>query len=97
MYSFTYLIDKIFEKKGKANKLISDGIIEILPLAFIRGVNIENAIIVIDECVTGDMVISTDYNKNAKLIRNSKNSMKSLVDLLEAGEEIKALSHNDIS
>ena len=97
MYSFTYLLDKIFEKKGKASKLMSDGVIEVLPLAFIRGINIENAIIAIDECITGDMVISTDYNKNAKLIRNSKNSMKSLVDLLEAGEEIKALSHNDIT
>lgn len=59
MFSFTYLIDKMFEKKGKANKLMEDNIIEVLPLAFIRGINIENAIVIVDEFQN----ISTDLFK----------------------------------
>ena len=70
MFSFTYLIDKIFEKKGKANKLMEDGIIEVLPLAFIRGINIENAIVIVDEFQN----ISTDLFKTiiSRLSEGSK-------------------------
>lgn len=49
MFSFTFLIDKIFRQQDRAIKLMDKHIVNWLPLAFIRGVNIERAIIIVDE------------------------------------------------
>lgn len=110
MYSFTYLIDKIFEKKGKANKLISDGIIEILPLAFIRGVNIENAIILVDEAqnTSSDLfkTIISRLGDNSKMIflgdieqidlKDKKTScLKKICEIFKDNENVKIVELTD--
>ena len=70
MYSFSCLIDKMFDKKGKTKSLLSQNAIEWLPLAFVRGINIDNSIVILDETQN----ISTDLFKTiiTRLGRDSK-------------------------
>lgn len=49
MVSFTGNIDKLLAKKGAAQEMISKGLIEILPLAYIRGITQDDCIVLIDE------------------------------------------------
>ena len=46
--SFTWNIDKICGE-GSAKELIRKGIIKVLPLAYIRGLSIDNSIVILDE------------------------------------------------
>jgi len=48
MMSYTWNIDKIIGKGG-AQDLIDKNLIRVLPIAFIRGLSIDNAIVIIDE------------------------------------------------
>lgn len=47
--SFTWTIDKILGSKGSAKSLMDKEIITVLPLAFARGISIDNSIVIIDE------------------------------------------------
>lgn len=47
--SYTWNIDKILGQKGGAKSLMAKGLIELMPLAFIRGISIDNTIVIIDE------------------------------------------------
>ena len=49
MMSFIGNIDKILDKKGSAEDLIKKGLIEILPIAFIRGITQDDCIVLLDE------------------------------------------------
>lgn len=72
MYSFSGNVDKMFAKKGKFKYLYDKGIIEIAPLAFVRGVNIDNAIVIIDELqnLTPELfkTIMTRIGNNSKYV-----------------------------
>jgi phosphate starvation-inducible PhoH-like protein len=49
MYSFVGNLNKIFRDKETSKKLIEKGIIEFLPIAYIRGINVDSQICIIDE------------------------------------------------
>lgn len=49
MMSYACNIDKIFDKKDKIKDLQSKGLLEVQPLSYIRGMNLDNAIVIIDE------------------------------------------------
>ena len=48
MMSFTYNIDKLCGKDS-SKKLMEKDLIEVLPLAFVRGITLDNCIVIIDE------------------------------------------------
>ena len=72
MYSFTGNLDKIFNSKTMAKALIDKGIIEIMPIAYIRGVTVDNAVVIIDETQNMDMhtfkTIITRIGHSSKMI-----------------------------
>jgi phosphate starvation-inducible PhoH-like protein len=72
MYSFTGNLDKIFNSKVITKSLIEKGIIEIVPIAYIRGITIDNAIVIIDETQNMDFhifrTIITRIGRNSKMI-----------------------------
>lgn len=49
MYSYFGNIDKIIGEEWR-KRLVKEGKIQIQPLAYIRGINIDNAVCIIDEC-----------------------------------------------
>jgi phosphate starvation-inducible PhoH-like protein len=71
MYSFTGNFEKLIGKE-LFGKLKTDGYIEILPIAYLRGVNIDNAIIIIDETqnisIDNIRTILTRLGKDSKMI-----------------------------
>jgi phosphate starvation-inducible protein PhoH and related proteins len=72
MYSFTGNLDKIFNSRTMAKNLMDKGIIEVMPIAYIRGVTIDNAIVIIDETQNMDLhtfkTIITRIGYNSKMI-----------------------------
>jgi phosphate starvation-inducible PhoH-like protein len=93
MYSFRYNFQKIIGE-GFAKKLEEKGYIEVLPLAFIRGINIDNAIVIVDEAqnitINNMRSIMTRLGENSKLViigdtkqidmRNKKNSSLGIIE-----------------
>lgn len=73
------------------------GLIQVLPLAYVRGISIDNSIVLLDECVAGESLIYIKSEENKKLFRNSKESIKQIVKNFLQGEKIEVLSHNDIT
>lgn len=71
MYSFRYNFQKIIGESA-AKKLEEKGYIEVLPLAFIRGINIDNAIVIVDEAqnitINNMRSIMTRLGENSKLV-----------------------------
>ena len=71
MYSFTGNFEKIVGKKN-FEQLKLDGYIEILPIAYLRGVNIDNSIVIIDEVqnisIENIRTILTRLGENSKMI-----------------------------
>ena len=49
MYSYIGNLNKIFHNKDTSKKLLEKGIIEFLPIAYVRGINIDSQICIIDE------------------------------------------------
>ena len=49
MYSYYGNVDKIIGEEWR-KRLVKEGKIQIQPLAYIRGINIDNAVCIIDEC-----------------------------------------------
>jgi len=72
MYSYTGNLDKIFNSRAATKSLIEKGVIEVVPLAYVRGITIDNAIVVIDETQNIDMhtfkTIVTRIGRNCKMI-----------------------------
>lgn len=72
MYSFTGNLDKILGSKSITQSLMNKEIIEVVPLAYIRGVTLDNAIICIDEIQNIDLhtfkTVITRIGKNSKMI-----------------------------
>lgn len=71
LFSTYYLIDKIIGKDIR-EKMVEDGIIQPLALAFLRGVNIDNAVLVFEEAQNASVkqmkTLLTRIGFNAKLI-----------------------------
>ncbi len=71
MYSFTGNFEKLIGKE-LFTKLKADNYIEILPIAYLRGVNIDNAIVIIDEVqnisIDNIRTILTRLGENSKMI-----------------------------
>lgn len=72
MQSFTGNLDKIFCSRAVTKSLVDRGIIDVVPIAYIRGNTIDNAIVIIDETQNIDIhtfkTIITRIGKNCKMI-----------------------------
>jgi len=72
MYSYTGNLDKIFGFPSTTKSLINQGIIEIFPITYIRGVTMDNCIILIDEAQNIDYhtfkTIITRIGKKCKIV-----------------------------
>ena len=72
MYSFTGNLNKIFNNNESAEQLRKDGVIEWLPIAYVRGVNIDDSIIIVDEAqnlsIDNFKTIITRIGSNSKII-----------------------------
>ena len=72
MYSFTGNLDKIFGSSTVTKALLDKGVIEVFPIAYIRGVTMDNAIVIIDEAQNIDMhtfkTIITRIGNSCKMI-----------------------------
>lgn len=72
MYSFTGNLDKILNNRAATKSFLDKGIIEFVPLAYVRGITVDNAIVIIDETQNIDMhtfkTIVTRIGKNSKMI-----------------------------
>lgn len=72
MYSFTGNLDKIFGAPEITRELKKKNIIEYLPIAYVRGVTIDDSIVIIDEAQNIDLhtfkTIITRIGKNCKMI-----------------------------
>ena len=72
MYSFTGNLDKIFGFSSITKGLMEQGTIEVFPIAYVRGVTIDNAIVIIDEAQNIDMhtfkTIITRIGSSCKMI-----------------------------
>jgi phosphate starvation-inducible PhoH-like protein len=72
MYSYVGNLNKIFHDKDTSKKLIDKGIIEFLPIAYVRGINIDSQICIIDETQNIDShtfkTIITRIGTNSKFI-----------------------------
>lgn len=71
MYSTYYLIDKVLGKETRL-KMVEDGRIEALALSFLRGVNIDNAILIFEEAQNSTIdqmkTLLTRIGENTKFI-----------------------------
>ena len=69
MISFFGNIDKIIGEDQR-NRLLQEGKIQIQPLAYVRGINIDNAIVLLDECQ--NLTLSTFKSIITRIGENSK-------------------------
>jgi phosphate starvation-inducible protein PhoH and related proteins len=70
MWSFTGNLDKILGDKHLTQQLLQKGIIEVVPLAYIRGVTQDNSIIIVDE--TQNMELHTFKSMITRIGKSSK-------------------------
>ena len=72
MFSFTGNLDKIFHNPAITKGLIDKGVIEIFPITYIRGVTMDNCIVIVDEAQNLSMhtfrTIITRIGRNCKMV-----------------------------
>lgn len=72
MFSFTGNLDKIFHSPIITKGLIEKGVIEIFPITYIRGVTMDNCIVIVDEAQNLSMhtfrTIITRIGRNCKMV-----------------------------
>jgi phosphate starvation-inducible PhoH-like protein len=72
MYSFIGNLDKILGHKSTTKYLMQQGYIEIMPIAYVRGITIDDSIIIVDETQNIDLhtfkTIITRIGSNSKMI-----------------------------
>ena len=110
MYSFTGNLDKIFNSQTITKALIEQGVIELYPIAYTRGVQWDNAIIIVDETQNVDMhsfkTIITRIGYSSKMIFlgdteqiDRKNKYESCLDkiceLFKDKEFVSVITFND--
>ena len=80
--------------KVSVDKLIEEGIIEVLPFQFVRGRTLTDAFVIVDECVTGDTRISTGLTgRKIGSIEIQKPISKIIADY-KKGIKTEVLSYN---
>lgn len=104
MYSYTGNINKIYGDTETAIELRKNGIIEWLPIAYVRGVNIDDSIIIVDESQNLSLdnfkTIITRMGSNSKIIflgdveqidrkRKSESCLSVVCDLFNESEFVK--------
>lgn len=72
MFSFTGNLDKIFHNPSITKGLMDQGVIDIFPITYIRGVTMDNCIVIVDEAQNLSMhtfrTIITRIGRNCKMI-----------------------------
>ena len=72
MFSFTGNLDKIFHYPAITKGLIEQGVIDIFPITYIRGVTMDNCIVIVDEAQNLSMhtfrTIITRIGKSCKMV-----------------------------
>jgi phosphate starvation-inducible protein PhoH and related proteins len=72
MFSFTGNLDKIFHNPSITKGLIDKGVIEVFPITYIRGVTMDNCIVIVDEAQNLSMhtfrTIITRIGRNCKMV-----------------------------
>jgi len=86
--SYTGNLNKLIGEK-ETEQLFKDKVVEVLPLAYIRGINIDESIVLLDECVTGDMQIQTS--------NSPKTLMSTIVKDFKNNKPVSVWSHNDVT
>ena len=109
MISFYGNIDKIIGEEWR-KKLVEEGKIQIQPLAFIRGINIDNAVVILDECQnlttnifksiitrigTGSKYIIMGDIEQIDMKRKSSSVLSKLVELFHDSELVGTIQFTD--
>jgi phosphate starvation-inducible PhoH-like protein len=72
MFSFTGNLDKVFKFPSITKGLIEQGVIDIFPITYIRGVTMDNCIVIVDEAQNLSMhtfrTIITRIGKSCKMV-----------------------------
>lgn len=72
MFSFMHNFQKILKSKTIVHKMKGAGMIEVMPIAYMRGINLDNSIIIIDEAqnisIDNIRTILTRLGKDSKMI-----------------------------
>ena len=110
MISFTGNIDKIFDRRGVSNDLIKKGILEVLPIAYVRGITQDNCIVVLDESQNLSLntfkTIITRIGSNCKYVilgdteqidrkKKEESCLQQIVDLFRDSQEIAVVEFTD--
>lgn len=110
MISFTGNIDKIFDKRGVSNDLIKKGILEVLPIAYVRGITQDNCVVILDESQNLSLntfkTIITRIGYNCKYIilgdteqidrkKKEESCLQQIVDLFKDSDEISVVEFSD--
>jgi len=72
MFSFTGNLDKIFHNPSITKGLIEKGVVEIFPITYIRGVTMDDCVVIVDEAQNLSMhtfrTIITRIGKSCKMV-----------------------------
>lgn len=109
LMSYSWNIDKLCGKDS-FDDLVGKGLIEILPIAFIRGVSIDDSIVIIDEVQNMDKhtfkTIITRIGENSKYIflgdveqvdrkRSEESCLESVLDIFKEEDYVGTLEFED--
>lgn len=109
MMSFTWNIDKMCGK-GASAELIKKGLVEVLPIAFIRGLSIDNSIVIVDESqnITNHTfkTIMTRIGEDSKYIflgdieqidkkKSSESCLSKVIEIFKNSKEVGTLEFTD--
>jgi phosphate starvation-inducible PhoH-like protein len=109
VYSFIHNFEKITDR-ATIQFMRSSGVIQVMPIAYLRGINFDDCIVLIDECqnITNDNMhtIMTRLGTNCKMIflgdtaqidlRNKRNSsLRIIMDKFSALEEFGVIEFTD--
>jgi phosphate starvation-inducible PhoH-like protein len=109
MMSFTWNIDKMLEK-GASDQLLDKGLMEIIPLAFFRGLSIDSSVVIIDETqnISFDTfkTIITRIGENCKYIflgdveqvdrkKKQESCLQTVIDIFDGTGIIKTIEFKD--
>lgn len=109
MISFYGNIDKIIGEEWR-KKLVGEGKIQIQPLAFVRGINIDNAVVILDECQNlttstfksiitrigeGSKYIIMGDTEQIDMKKKSQSVLSKLTELFRKSELVGTISFTD--
>ena len=107
--SFTGNIDKLIGEEER-KKLFKDNKIVVQPLAYIRGITIDNAVVILDECQnltidtfksiitrigSGSTYIVLGDSEQIDLKRKEKSSLSKLMELFQNSESVSTISFRE--